>query len=90
MFEVTDWQCQNWANSPIPYNGESGIVWIYRAAGGDVQMGFFTIDCQKARQVMNSFEVAGPEKTSIFYFEAKHEMQIPTLRLTSSQAEINR
>ncbi|MEC4807093.1 MAG: hypothetical protein SAJ12_20970 [Jaaginema sp. PMC 1079.18] len=90
MFEVTDWQCRNWRNSPIPYQGEAGIVWIYEAANGEEWMGIFTIDCQEARRVMSSFTNGGNENTNIFYFEARHRMAIPTLRLTGSPEEAAR
>ncbi|BDA76140.1 hypothetical protein CAL7716_103060 (plasmid) [Calothrix sp. PCC 7716] len=62
MFEVTDYQCRNWQNSPIPYEGEKGIVWVYSAGDGNKWMGIFTIDCEKARNVMNSFTLGGERK----------------------------
>jgi hypothetical protein len=90
MFEVTDYQCRNWQNSPIPYEGEKGIAWVYSAGGGDKWIGIFTIDCDKARNVMNSFAPGKLENTKISYYKAKHSKNVPSLALTTSQKEIAR
>jgi serine/threonine-protein kinase len=89
LFEVTDYQCRTWNNSPIPYRGERGIVWSYFADGGDAWMGIFTIDCDEARSVMSQFTQGGTESTTMFFFEARHTLNIPTLALTTSPQEIN-
>ena len=90
MFEVTDYQCRIWQNSPIPYEGEKGIAWVYLAANGKDWIGIFTIDCEKARHVMNSFAQSKPERTKIFYYEARHFKDVPTLALTTSKEEVAR
>ncbi len=53
-------------------------------------MGIFTIDCDKARNVMNSFAPGGLENTKIFYYGARHFKNVPSLALTTSKKEMAR
>ncbi|WP_084555348.1 hypothetical protein [[Phormidium ambiguum] IAM M-71] len=85
IFEVTNFECKRMAtqSSNIPWRG-TGLAWSYLANGGNTFMGVFTIDCSKAREVVNRFGLSGAEQTVIFYEEARYVGNVPTLNITGS------
>lgn len=85
MIEVTNWQCKNWEQSPIPRQGEQGIVWIYSGNNGSNWFGLLTIGCQGASNILGEFTIQGEEQTKVFYYETSRNYRIPTLALVSDR-----
>ncbi|WP_204103983.1 MULTISPECIES: hypothetical protein [Spirulina sp. CCY15215] len=85
MIEVTNWQCKNWEQSPIPRQGEQGIVWIYSGNNGSNWFGLLTIGCQGASNILGEFTIQGGEQTKVFYYETSRNYRIPTLALVSDR-----
>lgn len=59
MFEVTHFMCQRrWGGS---------MLWIYRAGGGNIDMGRFEVSCRLANDLAVAYGLGAPERTTIYY-----------------------
>lgn len=58
MFEVTHFLCKQ-------YPGMSEQMWSYRAGGGSLNMGRFTISCNLASNIASAYGLGNPERTAI-------------------------
>ena len=57
MFEVTHFLCKQ-------YPGMSEQMWSYRAGGGSLDMGSFTISCNLASNIASAYGLGNPERTA--------------------------
>ena len=83
MFEVTHFLCKQ-------YPGMSEQMWSYRAGGGSLNMGRFTISCNLASNIASAYGLGNPERTAIqrSMEEGGRRMevyQVPILNITGGK-----
>lgn len=60
MFEVTHFMCRN-------HGWRGSWLWVYRAGGGNINMGRFEVSCRLANDFAVAYGLGAPERTTIYY-----------------------
>jgi hypothetical protein len=79
MFELTNHECQD-----TPQREWNNIMWQYSAGDGKINMGFFDISCDRAREIASAYGLGQSQRTEVYYHKARNLVNVATLKISGN------